>query len=224
MTSSGLVDVRIGNTGGVLLSVLYICTGNVCRSPMAELLLRAWVGPDEDIAISSAGMRALVGRGIDRSSASALGQLGIDPSRHLARQFEPWMAADADLILTAERAHRDQVMTELPSVFRRAFTMKEFARLARHVGSGNAQQVIAAAADIRGIDGPVPVEVDDMPDPFGGRIPQAAAIAAQVTDTVHPIVGMLGMAARRHAMPRQAAAAGTADVLVAGARSRRRPR
>lgn len=168
---------------------------------MAELLLRGWGPSDVGLVVSSAGTQALVGHGIDRSSASALGQLGIDPSRHRARQFDPWMAMDADLILTAERAHRDLVMTEVPNAFRRTFTMKEFARLSSHVGTGHPKQVIAEMAGIRGIDGPVPDEIDNMPDPYKGRITQAKSIAQQVSDTVHAVIEMLGLRAADAVLP-----------------------
>lgn len=79
--------------GPAALRVLYICTGNVCRSPMAELLFRSWVPSDQDVDISSAGMQALVGHGVDGPSASALWQLGINPASHRARQFDTKMAA-----------------------------------------------------------------------------------------------------------------------------------
>ena len=111
----GDTPARIGDTGLMSFDVLFVCTGNVCRSPMAELLFRGWTDPAADVTVSSAGVQALVGHGIDASSASALGQLGIDPTRHRARQFESWMAADADLILTATRDQRDLVMTAVPA-------------------------------------------------------------------------------------------------------------
>jgi protein-tyrosine phosphatase len=164
---------------------------------MAELLFRSWLPSGADVAVSSAGVQALVGSGIDHSSASALGQLGVDPRQHRARQFEPWMAAEADLILTAERAHRDQVMTELPSAFRRTFTMKEFARLSRHVESGNPNEVIADIAAIRGIDGPVPELDDNMPDPYRGMIKQANSIAQQVSETVRATIAVLDLTAEQ---------------------------
>jgi protein-tyrosine phosphatase len=181
---------------------------------MAELLFRSWVSQDADAHVSSAGTQALVGSPIDMSSASALGQLGIDPTRHRARQFEPWMAAEADLVLTAEIAHRELVMTQVPSVFRRTFTMKEFARLSRHLRPGEWRDVIAEAAAIRGIDGPVLDDSDDMPDPYRDAISRARTIAQQITDTVHATIGALGLWPQNHAIP----------VPVAAAVAPRRPR
>ena len=177
--------------------ILTVCTGNVCRSPMAELLLRAWGDPRADLLVSSAGIQALIGHAIDRGSAAALGQLGIDPTHHRARQFEPWMAADADLILTAERAHRDQVMLDAPSAFRRTFTMKEFARLAPAVRSADARTAIAEAAAARASTGPVPLEDDDMPDPYRRAARHAKTIAQQITEAVQVTLDMLSFSPRR---------------------------
>jgi protein-tyrosine-phosphatase len=197
---AGGTATAVRDNASVTFAVLYVCTGNVCRSPIAELLFRAWVAPGADVTVSSAGTEALVGHGIDGSSASALGQLGIDPSRHRARQFEPWMAAEADLVLTAERAHRDLVITELPGSFRRVFTMKEFARLARHARPGPPDEVIGHLAALRGIDGAVDLDTDNMPDPYRSPIHEAKSIAQQVTNTVHATIDALGMWAQGHAV------------------------
>lgn len=170
---------------------------------MAELLFRGWADPSADVTVSSAGTHALVGHGIDRSSASALGQLGIDPTQHRGRQFEPWMAADADLILTAERTHRDTIITDVPSAYRRVFTMKEFHRLVHGTEPGEPVAVVATAAALRGQMGPVPLEDDDVPDPYRGALQQAKTIAEEITEAVYATVYALGFAADawRHAQP-----------------------
>src|SRR6476659_6876310 len=133
---------RADNNACVSFAILFVCTGNVCRSPMAELLCRAAASPHADLELASAGMFALVGEGIDGPTATVLGQLGIDTSRHRARQFQPAMASRADLVLTAETAQRDQIMSAVPTSFRRIFTMKEFARLARYASGSNPAEVV----------------------------------------------------------------------------------
>jgi low molecular weight protein-tyrosine phosphatase len=183
----------------VSFTVLYVCTGNLCRSPMAELLFRGWADPAADVEVSSAGLEAVVGHGIDASSATALAQLGIDPSQHRARQFEPWMAAYADLILTANREHRDRVMTELPVTFRRAFTMKEFPLLAARVQPGEARAVVAAAAAERGRGEPINPEDMDVRDPYRRAVPHAKTIAEEITESVYATLYALGFAAKQWA-------------------------
>jgi low molecular weight protein-tyrosine phosphatase len=167
---------------------------------MAELLFRGWVDPEADVTVTSAGVQALAGQGIDRSSASALGQLGIDPTQHRARQFEPGMAADADLILCATREQRDLVMTAVPGTMRRAFTMKEFVRLVNGVPRGEPRAVVAAAAAHRGT-APLPEEedADDVRDPYKGAIRHAKTIAEEITETVYATLDALGFAAQRWA-------------------------
>jgi protein-tyrosine phosphatase len=189
----------------VPFTVLYVCTGNLCRSPMAELLFRGWADPAADVTVSSAGTKALVGHGIDHSSAAALAQLGIDPSRHRARQFEPWMAAYAHLILTAGREHRDAVMTQLPSSYKRAFTMKEFVRLVGDVPTGEPGAMVAAAAARRGPGKPVPPEDDDVRDPYRSAIKHAKTVAEEITETVYATLATLGLAADRwrHTAPQR---------------------
>lgn len=177
-------------------SVLYVCTGNVCRSPMAELLFRAWADPRAEVAVHSAGMQALVGRPIDGSSASALAGLGIDTSQHRGRQFEPWMAAEADVILTAERAHRDALMTELPAIFRRTFTMKEFARLAPFVNAMDAAGTVAQASAARAHGGVVEQEQDDVADPFKTAVKRAKTVAEEITENVRTTLDMLRFSPR----------------------------
>lgn len=125
------------------------------------------------------------------------------------------MAAAADLVLTAERAHRDEVMTLVPSAFRRTFAMKEFARLARLVTmppTADPVSVVAAMARARHIGGAVDECEDDIPDPFRGKLHEARLIAEQIDDTVHATIAVLDL---DHTRQREVAATGPA--------TRRRP-
>lgn len=164
---------------------------------MAELMLRSWADPRADLRVSSAGMRALVGHEIDHGSASAVGQLAIDPTRHRARQFEPWMASDADLVLTAERAHRDEIMTQVPTAFRRIYTIKEFARLALYIDQTDAHSAVIQVAAVRSTLGAVPLVADDLADPYRQTVYHATAIAHEVTAAVKTTLDVLGFSTRR---------------------------
>lgn len=179
---------------GVPFAVLYVCTGNVCRSPMAELLMRAWGNPRADLVVGSAGLQALVDRPIDEGSAAVLAELGVNPARHRARQFEPWMAAEADLVLTAERAHREQIMTRLPSAFRRTFTIKEFARILPRVEPGGDRPATVAAAAAHRALAPQPSDPqdDDVADPYRLPARYAATAATEIGATVKQALAVFG--------------------------------
>lgn len=175
------------------MRVLFVCTGNVCRSPMAEFLFRSWLPADAEVQVTSAGTSALVGHAIDYGSASVLGQLGIDASAHRARQFEPQHALDADLVLTAELAHRDQVLTEAPGALRRTFTMREFARLVPHVSADSPLEFIALAAKERGMFGSSSADDLDVPDPYRGGVNRAREVSEYVLAAVRATLDAFGL-------------------------------
>lgn len=105
-------------------SVLTVCTGNICRSPVAEAALRqACPG----LQVASAGLQAMVGRGIDRDSALAAGQFGIALHDHAARQFDAALARDADLILVMEGHHRAEIARRWPQFLGKTFLLGHFA-------------------------------------------------------------------------------------------------
>jgi protein-tyrosine phosphatase len=86
--------------------VLMVCTGNVCRSPMAEGLLRARFARLGRGSVESAGIAALVGRPAEPHAVELLARRGIDISAHRARQLTPEQLAAADVVLVMEDAQR----------------------------------------------------------------------------------------------------------------------
>jgi len=78
---------------------LFICVGNICRSPMAEGLFRH-ARPDN--AVLSAGINALVGAPADPLSVFLMREQGIDISTHRARLLAGWMVKEADIVLTMD--------------------------------------------------------------------------------------------------------------------------
>src|SRR5712692_6463324 len=93
--------------------VLLVCVGNVCRSPMAAVLLRQRLSRRVSApAVESAGVAALVGEPADPMAVSLMNERGLDLSTHRARQLTPEMARKFDLILVMEE-HQQQAVERI---------------------------------------------------------------------------------------------------------------
>lgn len=179
--------------------VLFVCTGNICRSPAAELLLRARLG-SLPVAVRSAGTSGLSGHDVDAPTAFALRERGIDASPHAARRLTADMIAAADLILTAETAHRSVVVQSEPLAFRRAFTIREFARLgaelpplAGNPTPGALRARVAEVAEQRGRIDPGAPGADEIGDPIGAGLDVARATVAMIDQALDGVVRALGL-------------------------------
>ena len=94
-------------------SVLMVCVGNICRSPMAEMLLRARL-TEQGTVVASAGVGALVGHGVDPQVQRLMMERGLDASMHRARQLSSEMALNSDLILTMNRDLKQHIEAMFP--------------------------------------------------------------------------------------------------------------
>ncbi|UWF78589.1 low molecular weight phosphatase family protein [Microbacterium sp. EF45047] len=109
-----------------------MCTGNVCRSPLAALLLRSSLR-DLGVVVHSAGTHALVDEAMTPEAlqlALANGADADDAARHRGRLVQERMLIEADLTLTMTREHRAFAVQLAPSRLHRVFPVREFARLA----------------------------------------------------------------------------------------------
>ncbi len=104
-------------------NILVVCVGNICRSPTAEYLLRDGLQKHQGIEVSSAGLGALVGRGVDEQAAALLAQHGVDCDSHQARQLDAQMLHQADLVLTMEHGHIDGIRSIAPEVRGKTFLL-----------------------------------------------------------------------------------------------------
>ena len=146
--------------------ILFVCTGNICRSPTAHLLAASRL-PADRFTVHSAGTYGLAGYPVEPSAARLLTAQGIGCDEFRARRLDPDLVARADLILTATREHRTAVVTIAPEALPKTFPIWEFARLVAQVdGIEDPHQLVAAAAAARGRAW-APPEQDDVADPYG---------------------------------------------------------
>lgn len=169
-------------------TVLVVCTGNVCRSPFAELLLRDRL---PDLQVRSRGVFALEGRAMEPQMAGELAARGIESRGFRARQVG---AADlgADLVLTMSRRQRTHLLEEFPAAARRIGHFGHIPELTRSVQGSpeTALREIIASWTRRPLD-----PQRDVPDPFGRDSAVAAGTAAMLSDLVEQLVPVLEGAA-----------------------------
>ena len=163
-----------------MFRVLFVCTANICRSPMAEHLLReglrARLGEAaEGFVIGSAGTHGHVGWPMDDTARETLlSGYGLDGTAFRARLLDAALVQEADLVLTATREHRAAAVTLHPRAASKSFTLREFDRLlsVTEPPAGEpverAHALVAAAAAQRGLIRPDRAKDDDVTDPYRG--------------------------------------------------------
>lgn len=183
-------------------SILVVCSGNICRSPVAEGLLRRAlarrVGADA-VRVSSAGTIAVDGAQASEGSVIAARERGVDIEVHRARRLTPGLIRDADLCLCMAQEHREEIAGLVPEAAERAFTLKELVRVLERLPSVSTAESpsligrIATAAASRAADGaPDPFD-EDIVDPLGMPIGTYRAVAWELDEWVDRLVaGLFG--------------------------------
>jgi protein-tyrosine phosphatase len=198
--------------------VLYVCTGNICRSPLAERLARheleRRLGPEAAwVEATSAGTHGLTGHEMYVEAATVLAAAGGDPAGFVARLMDADHVTQADLVLTATREHRAAVVRLDPRAAARTFTIREFARLAAEVDPAALHQAdplarlrgaVGEAAAHRGLVGPESLADDDVPDPYGGPARGYEEAGRLIGAATTATVDLLAAAVAHPPMPRAA--------------------
>jgi protein-tyrosine phosphatase len=187
--------------------ILIVCTGNICRSPFVERLLRREIDEHSPafgrgIIIESAGTGALAGSAMDEQAAAQLVAHGGDPCGFRARDLTPAMIAESDLVLTATRGHRGKVALMSPKVLRRVFTFRDFADLVGGIDAPServagtdprawVRQITEKAAASRGLKPPLAPDLADITDPYRREDEVFATMAQQIVESMPTVVRAL---------------------------------
>lgn len=170
------------------MNLLFVCTGNICRSPTAERLAVAY-GSELKISnftATSAGTRAVIASPMHPDAALVLEKLGGEPSRFAARQLTSRIASDADLVLTMTSVQRKTVLEIAPRLLRRTFTLTEAANLASEFNPRDITE-LAALRPYLGSYAP-----SDVSDPIGQDPEVFARVGSQIASLLPPILELCG--------------------------------
>ncbi|MPQ97934.1 hypothetical protein GB931_08355 [Modestobacter sp. I12A-02628] len=199
------------------MDLLFVCTGNACRSPLAERLLRGWQQrwpTDGDLLeVVSAGTGATAGRPMDADSARALTELGGDATDFASRRLDVRDVARAGLVLTMTRDQRRTVLASVPMALKRTFTVLEAAALVPLADLSGLEQLplrqrpralalrLSAARSRRSES-----RDDDVPDPIGRPFAVHQEVAAQIATALRVLERAL-LQPGAHAPPIEGASA-----------------
>jgi protein-tyrosine phosphatase len=185
--------------------ILHVCTGNVCRSPIAErltrheLTLRLGDGA-AGIIVESAGTWGHEGAPMEAHAATVLAEYAADPTGFLGRELLDDHVIDADLVLTATRDHRAQVISMGHAAGLRTFTLKEFTRLVKAIDPATlpegsvterARSLVRAAAALRGWLLAPTADADEVYDPYGAPLTFFRSIGEEIHDALDPVLTAL---------------------------------
>jgi protein-tyrosine-phosphatase len=109
-------------------NILIVCTGNTCRSPMAEGILKSILKEKgiDDIHVASAGIGAMVKMPATPFAVEAARNWGVEISGHRAQQLTPKLIEEADLILAMAPEHVEEILRRKPDAVRKTFLIKAF--------------------------------------------------------------------------------------------------
>lgn len=106
--------------------ILFVCTGNLCRSPMAEYMFRSRIGRDSHWTATSAGLFAQYGVRASPEAIEILSERGLDLRSHLSRPLTRELVDAANVVVVMTGAHRDQLADAFPGAREKVFLLRSF--------------------------------------------------------------------------------------------------
>lgn len=175
-------------------NILFICTGNTCRSPMAEALLRAKA--NGRFAVRSAGVLAAAGYPAAGEASRVLQNQGISLQQHHSKPLDQALVDWADVILTMTQHHKSSVLQQFPESIDKVYMLKEYAddnvdvkrtwqkleacyaELETERALSHSDNVEALQEEIRILEARLPNY--DISDPFGGSVEEYQAVCKEI--------------------------------------------
>lgn len=198
-----------------MTQILTVCTGNVCRSPLAATLLATRLA-DLGVEVTSAGTYGLQGESMTEDTKKLAAQLDVRPDlveAHRATYLTEAHLSSPDLILAMSREHRRRIVELSPARLRSTLTVREFARLAVGVtdaeivegadagGDDDSRRLRAAIAVVIGMRGmtPPPADLvdDDVVDPYRRSWETYELTGSQLAPAVEQVVRVVRLALTR---------------------------
>lgn len=145
--------------------ILFVCTGNTCRSPMAEVLFRReWIklGCTNKVKVASAGLAALPGEKASANARELMHCEGVDLESHITAALDRETVDSASLILAMTGAQREMITERFPLAAAKTFLLKEFAGAVT--------------------EGP------DVEDPYGGNMDKYRSVMEEISSAVTKII------------------------------------
>ncbi|CAM3524214.1 low molecular weight protein arginine phosphatase [Paenibacillus lupini] len=186
--------------------ILFVCTGNTCRSPMAEAMLRAMAKQQGvPLEVRSAGVSTIDGLPISAHAATTLRGKAVEPqgsSRALSGEIVAW----ADLILTMTSGHKRNLINWFPEAVDKAYTLKEYVNqdtdvqadieeLERLYTEMHMKQVLgqqlSTAERTRLLELERRIPSFDIADPFGGTLSMYESCASEIEVSLKTLLRML---------------------------------
>jgi protein-tyrosine phosphatase len=180
-----------------VVDVLFLCTGNLCRSPSAEWFLRHQVsefGP-EGVAVASAGTLGAYNAPPSRLLKEAAA-FGMDLSDHVPRRFDADMVRRSDFIIGMAREHVREVVLADPPSFGRTFTLRDIVRRGIKKGPRQPEESLDQWLDRmhagrRHLDLIGEAHDEDIPDPMGGSSEDFRNMLTEVASCVRTLHGLI---------------------------------
>jgi len=149
-------------------TIVFVCTGNSCRSVMAEYLFKDQLKQRDDVEVFSAGTSVFLHSSASAQTIALLKERGLDVTEHISQSVDNISMKKSDLILVMTNAHRAQVISLVPQLENRIYLLKGFSQGA---------QVISPELDI--------------PDPMGGSVQMYKECFGMIDEAVQKVEALI---------------------------------